>query len=115
MDEFIERGRQQLDCGQPSSAVRTARRAARVISDPVTRAINVGGLLIDAGSDLRKTRFIQEGIDELESVSGQVTESQLATYHYILGTGLRLLGLGSPPTGAESWNETRARTGPQPP
>lgn len=92
MDELIERGRQQLDCGQPSSAVRTARRAARAIGDPVTRAINVGGLLIDAGSDLRKTRFIQEGIDELESVSGQVTESQLATYHYILGTGFSALG-----------------------
>ena len=92
MDELIERGRRQLHCGQPSSAVRTARRAARVISDPVARAINVGGLLIDAGSDLHKTRFIKEGIDELESVSAQVTESQLGEYHYILGTGFSVLG-----------------------
>ena len=92
VDKLIDRGRQQLDCGQPSLAIRTARRAARIISDPVTRAIKVGGLLIDAGSDLHKTRIVKEAIDKLESVSAQVTESQLGEYHYILGTGYLALG-----------------------
>ena len=92
VEELIERGQQELHSGEPSAAIRTARKIARSISDPVVRAINVGGLLIDAGSDLGNTRFIREGINELERVSAQVTGANTWAYHFNLGTGFSTLG-----------------------
>ena len=92
VEELIERGQQELRRGEPSAAVRTARSLARAISDPVVRAINVGGLLIDAGSDLGNTRFIREGVNELERVSAQLTEANSWSYHFNLGNGFSMLG-----------------------
>ena len=83
---------EQLRCGRPTEAVRTARKVARLIRDPVLRAINVGGLLIDAGADLKKVRLIKEAVDELERVSAQVTEPNRWAYHFNLGNGYSALG-----------------------
>ena len=86
-------GVEQLRCGRPAEAVRTARKGARLIRDPVLRAINVGGLLIDAGADLKKVRLVKEAVDELERVSAQVTEANRWAYHFNLGNRSRSSGL----------------------
>ena len=85
-------GVEQLRCGRPAEAVRTARKVARRIRDPVLRAINVGGFLIDAGADLKKVRLVKEAVDELERVSAQVTEPNRWAYHFNLGNGYSALG-----------------------
>ena len=85
-------GVEQLRCGRPAEAVRTARKIARLIKNPVLRAINVGGLLIDAGADLKKVRLVKEAVDELECVSAEVTEPVRPAYHYNLGNGYSTLG-----------------------
>ena len=92
VDILIAAGVDQLRCGRPAKAARTARKLARLIRDPVLRAINVGGLLIDAGADLRRVRLIKEAVDELERVSGQVTEPDRWAYHFNLGNGYSALG-----------------------
>lgn len=83
---------EQLRCGRPAEAVRTAREVARLIENPAVRAIIVGGILIDAGANLKKVRLVKEAIDELERVSAQVTESVRPAYHYNLGNGYSTLG-----------------------
>ena len=83
---------EQLRCGQPAEAVRTARKVARLIEDPVLRAINVGGFLIDAGADLKKVRLVKEAVDELERVSAEVPEPVRSAYHFNLGNGYSTLG-----------------------
>ena len=85
-------GVEQLRCGRPAEAVRTARKVARLIGDPVLRAINVGGFLIDAGADLKRVRLVKEAVDELERVSAQVTEPNRWAYHFNLGNGYSALG-----------------------
>ena len=85
-------GVEQLRCGRPAEAVRTARKVARLIRDPVLRAIKVGGFLIDAGADLKKVRLVKEAVDELEGVSAQVTEPNQWAYHFNLGNGYSALG-----------------------
>lgn len=83
---------EQLRRGRPAEAVRIARKVARLIEDPVLRAINVGGLLIDAGADLKKIHLVKEAVDELERVSTQVTEPNRPAYHFNLGNGYSTLG-----------------------
>ena len=83
---------EQLRCGRPAEAVRTARKVSRLIEDPVVRAINVGGILIDAGADLKKVRLVKEAVAELERVSEEVTGPNRPAYHYNLGNGYSTLG-----------------------
>ena len=83
---------EQLRCGRPTEAVRTARKVERLIEDPVLRAINVGGLLIDAGADLKKVHLVKEAVDQLERVSAGVTEHVQPAYHFSLGNGYSTLG-----------------------
>src|SRR5688572_14805797 len=79
---------ERLRLGHARDAVRHARQAGRGIADPVLRAINVGGLLIDAGSDLTNPRLIREAVDELRKVATHVSPSLEWAYHFNLGNGL---------------------------
>ena len=91
-NDLVNDGIEHLRSGRPAEAVRTARRVARLITDPILRAINVGGLLIDAGSDLKTASLIKEGTDQLERVSVNVTEIHRWAYHFNLGNGFSALG-----------------------
>lgn len=85
---------EHLRLGRRKEAVRAARAAACLTSDPVTRAINLGGILIDVGSDMGDRRLVKEGVYKLEAVRSLVSEEHLSKFHYNLGNGYAAIGEG---------------------
>lgn len=85
--QLLSRAAECLRMGDCVTAVRLARSAGRAIRDPFLRALNVGGVLIDAGSYLRRSHLIHEGIRLLADVERLVPQPQRAAYLYNLGNG----------------------------
>jgi len=90
--DYLLAASEALRLGQPLAALRLARTAARLTPDPVIRAFNLAGYLIDIGSDLRKTKLIREGVAQLEQISKSVPPGVEAGFHYNLGNGYSALG-----------------------
>ncbi|MBX3132436.1 MAG: hypothetical protein KF689_03465 [Gemmatimonadaceae bacterium] len=76
-----------LSIGESRSAVRLARQTSRLVEDPFSAAMSLGGILIDAGAQLGNRRLVAEGRALIESVGDDVPSEYRAAYHYNLGNG----------------------------
>jgi len=81
-----------LEQGRPREAVHVARNEASSTKDPLLRALNLGGLLIDAGSDLSEAKLVREGVTLLQENLKNIKAEYSLVYHYNLGTGYLVLG-----------------------
>lgn len=90
--DYLEAAAEALRFGQPQAALRLARHAARLTTDPVVRAFNLAGFLIDAGSDLHNTRLIREGVGLLDGLLQSAPSRLQPGLHYNLGNGYASLG-----------------------
>lgn len=90
--ELFNNARELLDHGETKRAIKLARYAAIKTQNPSIRTINLSGILIDAGSDLKNTKLICEGIRLLELQKNYVKKEHLFPLHYNLGTGYLAIG-----------------------
>lgn len=80
-----------LEQGESKAAVRLARQASKKLRDPFARAMNLGGVLIDAGAHLRDRRLVAQGRALMESVSVAVPPEYRSSFHYNLGNAYAAL------------------------
>lgn len=90
--EAILRATELLRIGRASEAIALARKAARLITDPHAKAITLGGLLVDSGTDLRKPGLIREGTTLLRGALTSVPETMEFALHYNLGNAYSAIG-----------------------
>ncbi len=90
--ELFNNARKLLDNGETKKSIKLARYAATKTQNPLIRTINLSGILIDAGSDLKNTNLIWEGVRLLESQKDYVKKQHLYSLHYNLGTGYLAIG-----------------------
>lgn len=83
---------QLIAFGRWREAVRLARIALRRDPDPVRSAIDAGGTLIDAGSEMGNRRLIVEAVRRIEGVIADVPKHGKHAAHYNLANGYSLLG-----------------------
>jgi tetratricopeptide (TPR) repeat protein len=88
---LLREAKEHVRHGRGADAIRLARRASAATSDPFTAALNLGGILIDGGTDEKDPRLVREGVRRLVGVAGHVRPGAEAVYHYNLGNGYSAL------------------------
>jgi hypothetical protein len=75
-----------ISTGHPSRAIRTARTAAALVPDHWHSALNLGGILVDAGTRRHKSALVREGIQILEAGIESAPDDAKRHFHYNIGT-----------------------------
>lgn len=84
---LIEEAHTLVSDGHYSRAIKVARAAAALAPTLWQSALNLGGILIDAGSRLRKSTLVREGILMLEANIERAPGTMRRHFHYNIGTG----------------------------
>lgn len=85
-NDLMRDAQQHLKVGHAREAILSARAAGRLTRDQ-GGGINLGGILIDAGSQLRSSRLVREGIALTSGVLAGAPPRALPALHYNLGNG----------------------------
>jgi len=86
-NELFEQAKEQLRLGDGQKAISLARSAARLVKDRFVKAMNLGGIMIDAGAQMNRADLVRKGINMLSEVSDSVPVAKRVRYYYNLGNG----------------------------